>query len=465
MIDPATGTARALDILVLVPHEPSLDPRIHYTATAMARQHRVTVLATVLPRQSRARTERVEEVGYKVIRLACPLLPRPGMLLQFLWMAAQAPAPPHQPQAPSRPSGDARPLPLWRRIKANLIYLLLTGSVNHTLQRHLQNHHLQNHHLQDHPARPDIVFCHDLYTLQTGVMLKRKTGLRPMQPGLRPMQPGLRLAYDSHEYYPYQYIHPSFVRPTLWYERKLVTHVDLYTTISPELARELESVFGMPGIEVIPNAEPSPLVAIQPLGTEMDRLAAGRRKLLYQGNFVEGRGLEEIIREWATVDHTRCALFLRGPENSAKDDLKALATRLGLMDRSLYFLPPVLEKDLIPAAAEADIGIIPYKADLPAYRFACPNKLSQYMHAGIAVMTNDIPFVAGMVRAHGLGWIYDIRQPGSFAGMVAATLDDRALRENRASASAAARTTYRWETYEARLAGLIARMTPPEDVS
>jgi glycosyltransferase involved in cell wall biosynthesis len=441
MTNPPTNTTRPLDILVLVPHEPGLDPRIHYTTTAMAKHHRVTVLATVLPRQSRAKGERVEEVGYEVTRLKCPLLPRPGTLFQFLRMAVRAPSPPRKPEAPSQPSGDAKPLPVWKRIKANLIYLLLTGSVNHTLQRYLRAHQ----------ANHDIIFCHDLYTLQTGVMLKRKTGVR--------------LAYDSHEYYPFQFTHTSFVRSTLWYERKLVPHVDLYTTISPELAGELENVFGMPKVEVIPNVEPSPATAIRPLGAEMDRLAAGRRKLLYQGNFVEGRGLVEMIQEWATVDHTRAALFLRGPENRSQADLKALAGKMGLLGSSIYFLPPVLEKDLIPAAAEADIGIIPYKADLPAYRFACPNKLSQYMHAGVAVLTNDIPFVAGMVRSHGLGWVYDIRQPGSFAKTVAATLDDRALTESRAKASAIAQTTYRWETYEARLVGLIERMMSPEDVS
>src|SRR5262249_54112750 len=43
----------------------------------------------------------------------------------------------------------------------------------------------------DHDLKPDIVYCHDLWTLQAGVMLKRRWGAK--------------LIYDSHEYYPYQY--------------------------------------------------------------------------------------------------------------------------------------------------------------------------------------------------------------------------------------------------------------------
>lgn len=426
--------AKRLDILVLVPHEPGLDPRIHYTASALARRHTVTVLATVLPRQSRSAAERVAESGYDVVRIPCPLVPWPGVFLQFLRLAWQSPKPPLAPLPPEAPYGNPQPLSWWKRVKANLIYLLLTGGVNHALQKALRAA----------PRRPDVIFCHDLYTLQTGVVLKQQTGAK--------------LAYDSHEYYPYQYMHPTFVGPTLWYERKLVPFVDLYMTISPELAVELSRVFGVPDVAVIPNAEPTPVGPVLPLGTEMARLAAGRRKFLYQGNFVEGRGLEEIVGEWTKVDAGRAALFLRGPQNAVQAALKDRVDRMGLLGKSVYFLPPVLEKDLIAAAAEADVGIIPYKGDLPSYRFACPNKLSQYMHAGLAILTNDIPFVARMTQAHEAGWVYDVRQPGSCAAQVAAALDDDALRHCRANSSALAATTYRWETYEMTLHELVGRL-------
>ena len=178
-------------------------------------------------------------------------------------------------------------------------------------------------------------------------------------------------------------------------------------------------------------------------------------KLLYQGSFVEGRGLEDVLQAWTKVDQARAALFLRGPPNRVMAGLKELAQRLGLLDRSVYFLPPVLERDLISAAAEADIGIIPYKGDMPSYRFACPNKLSQYLHAGLAIIGNNIPFVAGLIGARELGWVYDVNEPGSFAAVIALALDLSALKKRRANATSTAQTDYCWETYDARLCELV----------
>lgn len=424
----ATSRAR-LNILMLVPHEPMLDPRIHYTAAGLATRHKVTVLATTRARDRRPSPQ--DALPYEVVRLPYVMGPRLGIAWQALTTKA-APRPPGSTMREPTPANpEAFRLPLYRRMRTNVAYLLQTLAVNHALQAHLSAH----------PVRPDLIYCHDLYALQTGAWLKQRTGAP--------------LVYDAHEYFAMQFAHPSFVRPTLWYERKLAGHADLRLTVSPQLAVELAEVLGTGAFEAIPNAEPSPDGPVTPLGREMEALAGGRVRFLYQGNFVEGRGIDDLLREWTQVDGDRAALFLRGPENAAAAELRRRAAKLKLLDHSAYFLPPVLETELIAAAAEADVGIIPYKGDLPSYRFACPNKLSQYMHAGVAVLANDIPFVAGMVREHDMGWVFDVRRQGSLARAVEDALSPPALARCRENAAAVARTIYRWEVYEDRLLELI----------
>jgi glycosyltransferase involved in cell wall biosynthesis len=416
---------------MLVPHEPSLDPRIHYMADGLAKRHRVKVVSTTRLRDARPASPANASLNYEVVRLPYSMLPSLGMAWQAFMLPRARSDMKRLEREPSPASAGAFRLSLYRRLRTNLAYLLQTLAVNHTLQRYLAAS----------PIKPDLIFCHDLYVLQTGVVLKQ--------------QANVPLVYDSHEYYAMQFVHPSFVAATLWYERKLASHTDLRLTVSPQLAAELAAVLGTGTFEAIPNAEPTPATRALPLGTQMASLAKGRVKFLYQGNFVEGRGLDDLLREWGAVDGERAALFLRGPENAVAADLRREAQRLKLLNRSVYFLPPVFESDLIAGAAEADIGIIPYKGDLPSYRFACPNKLSQYMHAGLAVLTNDIPFVAEMVRTHELGWVYDVNRQGSFANAVAHALDPAGLQQRRAQARATADTSYRWELYEDTLLGLI----------
>jgi glycosyltransferase involved in cell wall biosynthesis len=140
-----------------------------------------------------------------------------------------------------------------------------------------------------------------------------------------------------------------------------------------------------------------------------------------------------------------------------RDKLEALAGKLGLLGKSVFFLPAVLERDLISAAGEADLGLIPYKGDTKAYRFACPNKLSQYLHAGLGIVANSIPFVRTMIDEQGIGVCYDVDKPLSFASAVNRLARDPAeVSRLRSRAAATARDTYHWEKYEDTLLESVA---------
>ena len=80
--------------------------------------------------------------------------------------------------------------------------------------------------------------------------------------------------------------------------------------------------------------------------------------------------------------------------------------QLGLLNKSIYFLDAVREDELVAAAAEADVGIVPYLPIAINERLACPNKLSQYLHAGLMVITNDLPYVKSVLEEAEAGLSY-----------------------------------------------------------
>ena len=474
-VSAAAMQARTPELLMLVPHEPTLDPRIHYTANTLAKEYRVTVLATVRDFERRPADNYPSAPLYETTRIAyrhqrglaaardflnlrgaaadgtlARLRARVGSALGLAvassvfiglgfgeraihWRRLQLSGP--RPVAPEGALPRAVPAPAGTGLRSLL-----------AISRYaLQASGLLWQHIIDNGLRPDIVYCHDLYALQAAVLLKRRTHCP--------------VIYDSHEYFPYQAQGAAYERTVRWYERALVREVDLYLTVSPQLAEELQSVYGVKQVHVFPNVEPRPPTQPKVIPGEMHRLADGRLKILYQGSFAPQRGLEEIVADWSRVDGGRAALFLRGPPNSTLDGLKGLAQESGLLDKSIYVLPPVLERDLITAAAEADIGLIPYKNDQPSYRFACPNKLSQYIHASLAIISNNIPFVTQLLEEHGIGEVYDARQPGSFAGAVRSMYEDpKTLAACRAKAKALSNGDYTWEHYEPRLLDLVREL-------
>ena len=287
------------------------------------------------------------------------------------------------------------------------------------------------------PQKPDVVHCNDLDTLLVGVLAKRHYGCR--------------LVYDAHEFYPVSDPHGKWLDITFFslIERLLIRKADAVVTVNPQLGEAMRAAYGLDRVYSVPNAEPwidgrpppSP-------GTEMDKLAQGRVKFLFQGRFTPGRGIDELIEGWTKVDGSRAALFLRGPDNMWRKAAIELAARLGQLNRCVYFLDAVTEDQLVCAAAEADVGIIPYKPLIINDRLSCPNKLSQYLHAGLLVIANDLPYVQSVLTEAEAGVFYSSTDPRTLAAAVHRIVDDPELRRRgRQNALRFARERFNWQVH------------------
>jgi glycosyltransferase involved in cell wall biosynthesis len=269
--------------------------------------------------------------------------------------------------------------------------------------------------------------------------------------------------YDAHEYYPHCDPYARWL--DIWIfsaiEWVLLRRTDAVVTINKPMAEQMSTAYGYRPIYAVPNAEPRADAAIVPMRTAMSDLADGRLKCLVQGRYSPKRGMEEVIEGWRHVDPDKAALFLRGPENEHSRRGRELAGRLGLLDRSVYFLPAVTEDELVSAAAEADVGIIPYLSDFVIYEYACPNKLAQYMHAGLALLSNDLAYVRSVIEWGRVGLIYRVGEGGSLAAAVHHLADDVELRlQLRRSAADFARDTFNWQAYSPIFDALYRGETP-----
>lgn len=290
--------------------------------------------------------------------------------------------------------------------------------------------------IRDMPVKPDVVHCNDLDTLLVGVLAKQRFGCR--------------VVYDAHEYYPYcdPYGRWLDIKFFAIVESSLLAHVDGAVTVNPMLAKLMSDAYGRTRIYSVPNAEPAAAKPPKPYHSPMTTLAAGRLKCLFQGRYSPKRGMDEIIIGWQHVDGSKAALFMRGPNNVYTEEAKLLAKKLGLLNKSVYFLDPVTESLLVAAGAEADIGIVPYLPDILIYQYSCPNKLSQYMHAGLMVVTNDLPYVRSVVEEARAGLVYNSHSPETLGEVINRVAHDRRLlAEFKANSKRYASETFNWQAY------------------
>jgi glycosyltransferase involved in cell wall biosynthesis len=446
-------------------HEPSLDPRIRWEADAAARRFQVTVLGFNRDDGSLPQLERTN--GYEIVRLnrtavsglyyfwrlkdvipkeiriplaALLLLASPFLVLGEVILRLARGAVRGLIRSSSRLvtlsllMRAIRLSPVLGFVRGRLMmrvdYILAVLRVQFATAASLFCNYIDAM-----PSKPDVVHCNDLDTLLVGVLAKRRFGCR--------------VIYDAHEFYPVSDPHGRWIDVTFFslIERLLIRRADAVVTVNPMLGEAMRAAYRLDRVYSVPNAEPWTGVSSEPEpDSEMAMLANGRVKFLFQGRFTPGRGIDELIDGWASVDGSRAALFLRGPDNMWREAAIAKAAQLGLLDRAVYFLDAVREDELVAAAAEADVGIIPYKPLIINDRLSCPNKLSQYLHAGLMVLANDLPYVKSVLTEAGAGLFYTSAELATLAAAVGQILDDpELLRRGRENARRFARERFNWQ--------------------
>ena len=100
----------------------------------------------------------------------------------------------------------------------------------------------------------------------------------------------------------------------------------------------------------------------------------------------------------------------------------------------------------MPYAASATVGVSIVQPASLSYRLALPNKLFQYMAAGIPVVASDFPDVRQVVEGSGAGVVVDPVDPRAVAAAIRRLIDDPTLARSMGSAGhRAVRERFNWQ--------------------
>jgi glycogen(starch) synthase len=185
-----------------------------------------------------------------------------------------------------------------------------------------------------------------------------------------------------------------------------VHYADAVSATSPGHARALAERYRIPMPTVVRNLPEQ----IAPAG---QREARGERTLAYVGGLMPGRGLEQAIDALALLHGVRLRAIGPGARGY-RQGLIDRAARLGVADR-LELCDPVLPAELVGELAGADVGLCLIQPVCRSYALALPNKLFEYVAAGLPVLCSDLPVMADVVREARLGEVVDHRDPAAIA--------------------------------------------------
>ncbi len=291
--------------------------------------------------------------------------------------------------------------------------------------------------------RPDLVHCNDYNTMWIGVAAK--------------LLCRSAVVYDTHELWADRSLRSE---PRWWLvacEALFVRVADRVVTTSPAYAEELARRYRIPPPVVVRNIPERPA---EGRAAGAPRPSGDGRLLVYVGGLQPNRGIELSIRALAMVPEARLRLIGPGaPEYRA--ELERLVRSLGLEER-VDFVDPVPPDRLLAEVAGADAGLALIEPACLSYRLTLPNKLFEYVLAGVPVVGSDLPMISSFVAEHGVGTTVDPEDVPAVARAVERVLDpERNERYRRATAASA--PTLDWSNEREILAGVYRDLLPALD--
>ncbi|KAA0971881.1 glycosyltransferase family 4 protein [Aureimonas fodinaquatilis] len=287
--------------------------------------------------------------------------------------------------------------------------------------------------------KPDLVHSHDMFGLRVGAgCIRRLAANGKVVPWV----------HDLHEYVcGLTHIAEDFRALCEEYERRYLTQADHLITVSDALALKVSEIHKLKQLPtVVFNApwENSETENAPDIRSDLG-LAPSTHLAIYIGGAKKERGCETLLRAIATRPNVHLCFLSQG---NYVDELALLAKKLGLKER-LHIRPYVASDQVVSYIRTATVGLhglIHY----PNGEVAMPNKLFEYMQAGIPVVVSDVAEMKKFVNAHSTGCVFEAENAASCANAIQSVINDRKFYADNITGDL--KSEYSWQAQSRKLA-------------
>ncbi|MEK6616280.1 MAG: glycosyltransferase [Bacteroidota bacterium] len=257
--------------------------------------------------------------------------------------------------------------------------------------------------------RADILVANDLDTLLSNYLASKLKWSK--------------LVHDSHEYFTGvpELKGRNFAKKT-WkiIERKIFPKMKYVYTVNDSIAKLYKDEYGVE-MKVVRNFPLLVGIKKQISKTKKELgLPEDKKIILYQGSVNVDRGLLETVEAMHYVDN---AVLLIVGDGDAMEEIQAKKQHLNLTEK-IIFINRVPFEELWNYTSHADIGISLDKDTNLNYRFSLPNKIFDFVHAGVPVLVSNLVEIKKIIKKHELGEIIENHNAKHIAEKIKFMLSD-----------------------------------------
>jgi glycosyltransferase involved in cell wall biosynthesis len=292
---------------------------------------------------------------------------------------------------------------------------------------------------------PALIHAHDMHVVGVADEVARRARGRGRH---------LPWIYDAHEFVPglSQYRGRTARTIAAWatFEAEHIKNADRVITVSPAIGARLRDLYGLRDQPAVVLNTP---VLEDEGGRSSVREAAGvpetTQLLTYSGTMTQARGIQTAIEAMTHLPDVSLA-FVCVPNNATTlvEEFRAQAQQLGLGER-VHFLNPVPPGKVVGFLSSADIGLIPI-LPYPSHEMALPNKVFEYLHAELPVVSSDLPTLSEFIHAHEVGETFRAGDAADLARAIRSVIGKLDYYKNKVR-DPGLLERYSWERQEAEL--------------
>jgi glycosyltransferase involved in cell wall biosynthesis len=361
------------------------------------------------------------------------------------------------PETEVLPEGTVHRMPAWPALRRLDAALAFPAFFNPRWIRHLER--------TVRLVRPDVIIARDLPLCPTAIHVGRRMGVPVIHDMAEHYPAMIREIFEVRRNRMLDYVvrNPWVVDRV---ERYCVRHADRVLVVIEEM-RERLIAMGVPTwrIEVVSNTPPVARAANAPRAvydrrsvTVASAVARPPLRLVYLGIMEIPRGIDDLIDAAAKLEQAGRPVHVDLIGTGRDITLfERRAAALGVLGTSVVFHGHVpSHHDALRIIGQADIGILPHRR-CTHWDHTIPNKLFDYMAAGLPVLTSDARPFARIVSETRCGEVFRSRDAGDLARAISVLADPTLRARYGENGRQAVLHRYHWERDSVELLNSVER--------